>query len=429
MKKLGSLLFASLCLFSLASCDKKSKLIDYVSQVSLPAGWENKSFLATGTGQVTLDRCVDGDTAHFYAGSTYVKVRFNGIDTPESTGAIEPWGKKASKFTCNLLTKAKENNKPIVLTSDNDFASTDSNGRYLAWVWADGVLVNLAVVQEGLAVTKGASGTIYDEVFYKANEQARANKLNIWSGKKDPDYNYGAFQVMNLKEINTKYVEDPESIIGAKVSFNAVISRVSGQNAYVQQDVINDDGSLSTYGLYVFSGYNPFTELIFQEGNNVNFKGVLALFNGNLQLTDMKYSPNGTGDAYSQLLEKDNDYTLQTMTIPQIKATPYTNVLVKLENVSYVKSGSYRNDKGMSINVKDDQNNQIIIRVGSDLYFTDEEGNEVTDVDYFADKGKMTFIGNITYYAPEEGNGTGSNQITLSKMEDVIYRKATAEVG
>jgi hypothetical protein len=56
-----------------------------------------------------------------------------GIDTPESTGQIEPWGKPASIYTKSKLQNAKE----IVLESDEVGTPVfDSTGeRYLAWVW------------------------------------------------------------------------------------------------------------------------------------------------------------------------------------------------------------------------------------------------------------------------------------------------------
>ena len=55
---------------------------------------------------VALKNTVDGDTAHFegsFGEFGVVKARFLGIDTPESTGKVEPWGVKASNFTKNIL--------------------------------------------------------------------------------------------------------------------------------------------------------------------------------------------------------------------------------------------------------------------------------------------------------------------------------------
>ena len=48
---------------------------------------------------VTLDSCVDGDTAKFNIDGQILKFRFIGIDTPESVHPkkkVEPFGKKAS---------------------------------------------------------------------------------------------------------------------------------------------------------------------------------------------------------------------------------------------------------------------------------------------------------------------------------------------
>ena len=57
---------------------------------------------------VTLNKCVDGDTAYFMLNEKIIKTRFLAIDTPESTNEIEEYGKEASTFTCNALTNAKK---------------------------------------------------------------------------------------------------------------------------------------------------------------------------------------------------------------------------------------------------------------------------------------------------------------------------------
>ena len=53
--------------------------------------------------EVTLDQCVDGDTAWFDIDGKRTKVRFLYIDTPESTNQIEPYGKEASDYTKEQL--------------------------------------------------------------------------------------------------------------------------------------------------------------------------------------------------------------------------------------------------------------------------------------------------------------------------------------
>ena len=74
---------------------------------------QSRDFFVDGIGEVELRNPIDGDTAHFNAknssNSTYIKTRFYGIDTPESTGQIQLWGKSASKFTSEKLRNAAEN--------------------------------------------------------------------------------------------------------------------------------------------------------------------------------------------------------------------------------------------------------------------------------------------------------------------------------
>ena len=67
---------------------------------------QNKSIPTGERFEVTLDRCVDGDTAWFNVDGESTKVRFLYIDTPESTKEIEPYGKEASDYTKTQLTNA-----------------------------------------------------------------------------------------------------------------------------------------------------------------------------------------------------------------------------------------------------------------------------------------------------------------------------------
>lgn len=128
--------------------------------------------------EVTLDRCIDGDTAWFYNGDEKIKVRFLYIDTPESTRQIEPYGKEAKEYTKKLLTEAMT----IELEWNEDGDRQDKYGRYLAWVFVDGELLQEKIAREGL-VEK-----FYDygyEYTYKgdviaADEEAKRLKKGIY---------------------------------------------------------------------------------------------------------------------------------------------------------------------------------------------------------------------------------------------------------
>ena len=55
---------------------------------------------------VTVKNFVDGDTVHFHSkngNNGVLKARFLGVDTPESTGKVQNWGKTASNFTKDSL--------------------------------------------------------------------------------------------------------------------------------------------------------------------------------------------------------------------------------------------------------------------------------------------------------------------------------------
>lgn len=107
--------------------------------------------------QVTLEKCIDGDTARFTYKKSNVKARFLAIDTPESvhpTKKVEPLGKEASKYTCDMLSNAKK----IVLEYDINSDKTDKYDRHLVWVFVDDILLQEKLVSNGYAKVKYVYG-------------------------------------------------------------------------------------------------------------------------------------------------------------------------------------------------------------------------------------------------------------------------------
>ena len=76
----------------------------------------NNNFLTATTGlaisEVKVIAYTDGDTTNFSlvngtgGENDRFRLRYEGIDTPESTGEIDPWGLKASLFTKTKLKSA-----------------------------------------------------------------------------------------------------------------------------------------------------------------------------------------------------------------------------------------------------------------------------------------------------------------------------------
>lgn len=159
---------------------------NYASTVAIDFEWEGKSFIEDGVGQVTLNYCVDGDTASFRDIKTgqIIKLRFLGINTRESTIEEEPWGKAASDYVKGRLKNAKT----IIL--DANGATKDMYGRYLGLVWVDGILLNLEIIDQAYSnSTLSISDSRYGEVFMKASIAAKKTGRRFF-GEIDPDYDY-----------------------------------------------------------------------------------------------------------------------------------------------------------------------------------------------------------------------------------------------
>ena len=89
-----------------------------------------------------------------------LKARYLAVNTPESTGKIEEWGKAASRFTREKLENAEE----IWIESDDTAWNLDSTGaRFLVWVWyrpqgeQDFRNLNIELLQEGLAIANSSA--------------------------------------------------------------------------------------------------------------------------------------------------------------------------------------------------------------------------------------------------------------------------------
>lgn len=137
--------------------------------------------------EVTLNKCVDGDTAWFNMNDEKIKARFLAIDTPESTNQIEEYGKEASQYVCNLLMNASK----IELEYDDTSDKQDKYHRHLVWVFIDDKLLQELIVKNGFAEVKYIYGDYkYLDQVNEALEYAKENKLNLWNNNKVYDINY-----------------------------------------------------------------------------------------------------------------------------------------------------------------------------------------------------------------------------------------------
>lgn len=253
--------------------------------------------------EVTVKNFVDGDTTHFNAPAGefengVLKARYLAVNTPESTGQIEAWGKKASVFTKEKLSSADS----IIVESDDEKWNMDSNGRHLVWVWyrpageTDYRCLNIELVQNGLSQAAGSTTNRYGTISMNAFMQAKIYKLNVHSGEKDPDFYYGDAFEIDLKGLrtNTKLYE------GKKVAFEGVITRYNGNSLYIEE---YDAETGLYFGISVFDGYATGELMnILKIGNRVRVVGTLTYYEtgGTWQVSGLTYrairpnDPNNT---------------------------------------------------------------------------------------------------------------------------------------
>ena len=293
MKKHSS--FLSLVLAVLLACTllpgvqaEGTEPIDYVAQLAFNRGSE------TVKAEATVKTFIDGDTVHFYVDeqiceSGVLKARFLAVNTPESTGKIEEYGKKAAAFTREKLSNADS----IILESDDGKWNLDSTSeRRLVWVWyrpageSQYRNLNLEILQNGLAIASSTAQNRYGSICMNALNQARTLKLNVYSGQKDPDFYYGTAVELTLKELRT----NPEAYNGIKVAFNGVVTMDNANSVYVEAYDAETD---LYYGISVYYGYGLSGKglEILTVGNEVRIVGTMQYYEagGTWQVSGLTY--------------------------------------------------------------------------------------------------------------------------------------------
>lgn len=122
-----------------------------------------------------VTKVIDGDTIETEGSS---KVRYIGIDTPETVHPNEPvgcYGKEAS-----------DKNKELVLGKEvrleKDFSETDKYDRLLRYVWVGDLMVNEYLVREGYAQSSTYPPDVkYQDRFIEAQRKAREEGKGLWS--------------------------------------------------------------------------------------------------------------------------------------------------------------------------------------------------------------------------------------------------------
>ena len=296
-KLISVLLLVCLAVGCFAGCQKGdspdvtkppvAQTVDYVAQTKLNMNSE------TLKQEVTVHAYIDGDTTHFNVPSSVadngiLKARYLCVNTPESTGKIEEWGKKASSFTKEKLMGASS---IVIESNDGKWNADSTGGRYLVWVWyqpegqEDYRCLNLELIQNGLSISCGNVNERYGEVASKAFQQAKAQKLHVFSGEQDPGFFYGTAYEVDLKGLRTNIA----LYEGAQVAFEGVVTRNSNNSVYVESYDAETD---MYYGMSVYYGFET-GELLnnLKVGNLARVVGTVTYYEtgGTWQVSGLNY--------------------------------------------------------------------------------------------------------------------------------------------
>lgn len=435
--------------------DQLPEFIDYASTLKLDMDSDSKKQA------VTPRLYIDGDTTHFdpkgaadisFVGG-YIKARYLAVNTPESTGDVEKWGKSASNFTYSKLSTAEA----IIVESDDNTWNLDSTSeRYTLWIWyvPDGEEVaeenyrnlNVELLQEGYGKASKTSENRYGKTALAALMQAQTFKLKLYSAEKDPNY-FGDEETaqLTLKSLRFNiddYVQHPVSVQG-------YVTAIYDSGAYIEE--YDEDDGIS-YGIAVYFGFKTGKLLeILAVGNYVNVVGTVTEFNGTYQVSDVRYnmarpndpknsqqidagqvtarpwrevsiadiedSENNTVTAkFPAGEDEEGNEVFDEKTISCAKAMMNTSVTLKdltIKEIYTTNKDTSKSKGAMSVTVEDAEGNRIVIR--TEVLYKEDGETMYTEQD-FKDGTvfkKIASVKGIVDYFDLNNTGNGSYQIAV----------------
>lgn len=128
--------------------------------------------------EVPVERVVDGDTIRVTLNGRSERVRYIGVDTPETRHprkGVEPLGPEATEANRRLVEGAR-----VRLVYDVE--ERDRYGRILAYVYLeDGTFVNARLVEEGFAQVMTVPPNVrHQELFLELQRRAREQRRGLW---------------------------------------------------------------------------------------------------------------------------------------------------------------------------------------------------------------------------------------------------------
>ena len=140
------------------------------------------AYTARGTAAATaleglVVRVVDGDTIHVRIGERVEKVRYIGVNTPEThhpQHGVEPGGREAHEVNRRLVTGKR-------VRLELDVQERDRHGRLLAYVWVGDTMVNAELVRLGYAQVMTVPPNVrYQSLLLDRERDARQSGRGLW---------------------------------------------------------------------------------------------------------------------------------------------------------------------------------------------------------------------------------------------------------
>ena len=134
-------------------------------------------YVRLGLTPAVVTRVVDGDTIRVEIDGDEYRLRYIGIDAPET-------GQSGGATEC-FSNEATERNRDLVdgqtVGLEKDISETDGFDRLLRYVWLEDSLVNAVLVEEGYALArKYPPDTRHNEQLAALQTRAREASLGIW---------------------------------------------------------------------------------------------------------------------------------------------------------------------------------------------------------------------------------------------------------
>ncbi len=416
--------------------EEQNAHIDYAGSIKLDMNSD------TLKQEVTVKTFIDGDTTHFNVPTSLIptgviKARYISINTPESTGKIEEWGKAASNFTKEKLSTATS----IIVESDDNKLNADSTGdRYLLWIWYKPAgsdeyrNLNIEILQNGLAIASNSANNRYGEASIAAINQAKAEKLCVYSGQPDPDFFYGEAYELTLKELRCNI----EQYNGSKVAFTGIVTMDHDNAVYVEN---YDEETDMWYGMYVYYGFESSTYLLkaLSIGNEIRIVGTVSYYEtgGTYQVSGLSYRAMKPNDPSNTIKLSEGHSPVYLPTAPEKFANDKVNVTqvddegnetVKPYDYAYLAIYSSISMEGLKVKyvstttteTSDDfgamtltcEANGVTVKVRTTV-FRDENGDLITE-EYFYGK-TIDVKGIIEYFK-------GDYQIKVFSPNDIIIK-------